>query len=249
MKIALLLTGQLRTIDLLKYLYLHGIIEKYDTDVFMSINLGNSQLEKVNELITFFKSKRHFVLDNFVDDKSFRFIREYNIMYQQYFIVDKAYRLVKEYIDETGTHYDIIVRLRLDQFLYPENFNDIYPKLDKNELGDIVYNENNISRFKNEIKDCKIPFYHVENREIYVLGYGKYDWFDYVNDQFFYHDSTLIDTMLLYYKNLSRILSNVIEQEHNNGMCIYERIFNIFLKENNLIIKKANLGSHFIRTL
>lgn len=249
MKIALLLTGQLRTINLVKYLYLYGIVDKYDTDIFMSINADNSQAESVNDIINFFQPKRHFVMTSFDEILPKRYFKKYNQMYQQYFIVDKAYQLVKEYINETGTNYDVVTRLRLDQFLYAENLDDIYPKLDKKECGDIIYNDHNISLFENEIKDCKIPFYHVLNREIYVLGYGKYDHFDYVNDQFFYHDSTLIDTMLLYYKNLNRLLDIAINQEGNKGRCLYEHIFNIFLRENGLIVKNANLVSHFIRIL
>jgi hypothetical protein len=113
MKIALLLTGQLRTINLVKYLYLNTIISKYDTDVFLSIDMDNkcqtefknsttkTNLEKVNEVISFFKPVKYFISDNFKNEfnrlcatYNQKFVKKYTGIYAQYYIVDKAYQIL-----------------------------------------------------------------------------------------------------------------------------------------------------------
>ena len=106
MKIALLLTGQLRTVDLVKYLHMHSLINKYDTDVFLSIDLNNTMqnenqnfkletpIEKSKAVIDFFKPVDYFVLDNFNNyfDKYYESvkdvikidIRRFKILFAQY---------------------------------------------------------------------------------------------------------------------------------------------------------------------
>ncbi len=64
MKIALLMTGQLRTVDMVKYLHLHTIIEKYDTDVFLSIDCNNAlQHENKNSTLQTKKDKVMEIID------------------------------------------------------------------------------------------------------------------------------------------------------------------------------------------
>ena len=72
MRVAVLLTVQLRTVDMLKYLHLHSLINPYDADVFLGINLNNKQqntfknstetsnLEQANKVIDFSNRSIHF---------------------------------------------------------------------------------------------------------------------------------------------------------------------------------------------
>lgn len=246
MKIALLMTGQLRTVDMVKYLHLHAIIEKYDTDVFLSINCNNeiqclnknstlqTKKDKVKEIIDFFKPISYFVSESYVCESPYKLVLE------QYFIVHNGYQLIKD----TNNHYDLIVRLRFDQFLCNEVF-DIYSKLDISDT--IVYNEKNTKIFK-ELTNYKINFYQALDNEIYVFGQGQFTHFHYVNDQFFYHNMSLLDTMLCFYKELPELM-DLTKQNGNTGLCIIEHAFSIFLKRKQINIKTANLKCQFIREL
>ena len=67
MKIALLITGQLRTYKLCGNVLINTLINKYDTDVFLAIDMDNSRLnigknigvmasnDEVNDVINMFK--------------------------------------------------------------------------------------------------------------------------------------------------------------------------------------------------
>mgnify|MGYP003349554611 CR=1 FL=1 len=52
-----------------------------------------------------------------------------------------GYTLLKEYIEKTNIKYDIIIRLRFDQFIWTNNTQDIFSKLDKYK-GQILFNKN-----------------------------------------------------------------------------------------------------------
>ena len=58
MKIAILLTGQLRTVDVCKYIVFNSIIKKYNTDVFLSIDINNN-LQCINKV--FLHNPKHFL--------------------------------------------------------------------------------------------------------------------------------------------------------------------------------------------
>jgi hypothetical protein len=267
MKIALLLTGQLRTVNLLKNLFFNTIISKYDTDVFLSINTDNksqntfknntltTNLETINEIISFFKPIKYFISDNFEPElnrllktENKKFVIKHIGIYAQYYIVHKAYQILKEYIEESKVEYDLIIRLRFDQFIFPEN-HLLFEKLDKKGNNDIIYNDNNINIIKNDTIEIKMPFYQPIKNEVYVLGFGRYTHFNYVNDQFFYHNSDQIKNFLNFYSKLYQYIDIAVNREHNVGMCIYEHVFYHFLKLTNLAVKKADLYSQFIREL
>ena len=77
MKIALLLTGQLRTVDMVKYLHMNSIIKKYDTDVFLRIDLNNTKqceyknntdnthLDYTKEIISFFNPIDYYICNDY----------------------------------------------------------------------------------------------------------------------------------------------------------------------------------------
>ena len=80
MKVAVLLTGQLRTFEMVKYLHMNALISKYNADVFLGIDIcnkyqceyKNSNVETdsqiVNKAIDFFKPIDTFILDNFTEE-------------------------------------------------------------------------------------------------------------------------------------------------------------------------------------
>ena len=67
MKVAVLLTGQLRSVDMVKYLHMNALIKQYNADVFLGIDLNNTYqnmhknsntfttLEDLNKANDFFK--------------------------------------------------------------------------------------------------------------------------------------------------------------------------------------------------
>ena len=77
MKVAVLLTGQLRTFEMVKYLHMNALIKQYNADVFLGIDISNKlQVEYQNSIddtdkqlvinaIEFFNPIDIFVLKNF----------------------------------------------------------------------------------------------------------------------------------------------------------------------------------------
>jgi hypothetical protein len=80
MKVALLLTGQLQTVDMVKYAHMNTIITKYDTDVVLSINIDNrfqteyknsrevTATERVTELINFFNPVYYSITNDYTPE-------------------------------------------------------------------------------------------------------------------------------------------------------------------------------------
>ena len=75
MKVSVLLTGQLRTFEMIKYLHMNCLILPYNSDVFLGINSNNTYqnttkntasttLELLNKTIDFFKPINTFTLNN-----------------------------------------------------------------------------------------------------------------------------------------------------------------------------------------
>jgi len=77
MKVAILLTGQLRTFEMVKFLHMKSLIRQYDSDVFLGIDMDNKlQVEyknsneytkksNVEKAIHFFKPIDTFILNEF----------------------------------------------------------------------------------------------------------------------------------------------------------------------------------------
>ena len=52
MKVAVLLTGQLRTFEMIKYLHMNALIKQYNADVFLGIDISNKlQVEYQNSIV------------------------------------------------------------------------------------------------------------------------------------------------------------------------------------------------------
>ena len=159
MKIALLFTGQLRTYNMTKDFIKKSIIDKYDTDVFLSIDTNNRvQLSQkynkndltedtINDVIKFYNPIDYFITDNnnynlvvdqFINSFDFNKIKQYEskiilyLIFQQYYIVHQAYKLLEKHINLNSTKYDLIIRLRFDQLLWNDNIHHIIDELEKN---------------------------------------------------------------------------------------------------------------------
>ena len=263
MKIAVLLTGQLRTFDMVKYLHMNTLISKYDCDVFMSINLDNilqcenknshekTINEKIENALYFFKPVDYIILDNFNDEierikRTMNFWDDsYKLLFIQYYVVKNAYNLLINHINKSGVQYDIIIRLRFDQFIFTDgmSFGEIYD----NKLETILYNESNIRLLDELTKDKKIFFEEVLDNTIYLLGFGDFFHYKYANDQFFYHNSTILNYIFNFYDRISDLIEYCNNNEIGNKGALIECIFHLYLTNNNIYIKKSNISGIFIR--
>ncbi len=301
MKIALLLTGQLRTFNMVKYLHMNSLISKYDCDVFMSINKQNNfQTENKNSqkktsddnisnAINFFNPINYFILEDFIKEMNnlkninlkkmhsrislnnrIKFLKNkklkniftkkmieknnsffannfINSIMTQYFIVYNAYKLLEEHIQKTNKSYDLIIRLRFDQLIWTENTKIIMDSLYNHELKKIVYNEQNTEILKNISKSQIITFNDVLDNELLVFGFGDFHHYKYVNDQFWFHNMSLIHKMKSFYENIIDLIKYCKKNNIGNKGAIYECIFHQYLIDNNINFKKSNIKGIFIR--
>lgn len=266
MKIALLLTGQLRTYQMTKYLHMNSLISKYDTDIFLSINLDNSkQVQHMNNkektikaealsVVNFFNPIDYYIMEDFSDEfnniitknMKIKNINQYKILFEQYYVVKNAYKMLINHINLTNKEYDIIIRLRFDQFLFTDESN-IVDKLNKTDKNEIIYSLENIDLLKNLSVNYKITFEEILENTIYLFGFGDYFHYKYANDQFFYHNSKLINLIFMFYDNILELIEYCLENNIGNRGAIYETIWYQFLIKNNIIIKKSNIKGSFIR--
>ena len=252
MKVALLLTGQLRTVEMLKYLYLNTLILPYDADVFLGIDLNNKQqcayknstnqttLEEANKTIDFFKPINSFILhDN----------NPCNLLLRQYYVVKKTYEMLKIYSDKNNIKYDLIIRLRFDQLIFSKEI-QLPNEMWNNELKACLYNQDNINILKNYSIDKKFIFEEVNDNTIYVFDFGDFKHYKYANDQFFYHNHTLLEKMLNFYDNIDCIMKYCNTQNIGNKGALIECIFYLYITQfNNIILKKSNICGIFIREI
>ena len=155
--------------------------------------------------------------------------------------------MLKLYSDKNNIKYDLIIRLRFDQFIF-SNEVPIAPKLFNSELNTILYNEDNIDIFKNYALDKKFIFEEINNNTIYVLGFGDYRHYKYANDQFFYHNYSLLEKMIEFYDNIDNIMNYCYTNNIGNKGCLIECIFYLYITQfNNIILKKSNIKGIFIR--
>ena len=263
MKIALLLTGQLRTVDMVKYLHMNTLISKYDTDVFISIDLDNSlqrlkmnntektKLEHVQDVINYFNPIDYIINDNF-EDEFIKLQEKCRIditirkrLFQQYRTVYNAYKLLINHINETNKEYDLIIRLRFDQFIWTNNYY-IFKNLKMIDNRIIIYDEENTNKLNEISKDLKLTFDEIEDNTVYVFGFGDYLHYKYANEQFWYHNSKLINIMSKFYDNMLELIVNC-SQIINGSECLNEFMFYTFLTNNNINLKKTNISGIFVR--
>lgn len=255
-KIALLLTGQLRTIDITKYLYKNALISKYDTDVFLSIDLNNSfqnahknSSVKTNhiyadEIINYFNPVDYFILDNF--DEDFNENNCFKILFEQYYVVYHAYKMLIAHINKTGKYYDIVIRLRFDQLIWSP---DVDISLLFNDKQNVSYNEKNKTLINEITYNQKFVFNNIQNNSIYLLGFGDYKHYKYANDQFWYHNMSIINIMAKFYNNINKLIKFAHKNNIGNQGALIECVLYHYLINNNIIINKADINGIFLREL
>jgi len=250
---------------MVKFLHMNTLISKYDTDVFLGIDLcnkfqceyKNSESETSNEeldkVIHFFKPINFFLLNGF--DNEFNEIKnnfEYDIefsklLFEQYYVVKNTYKLLIEHINKTNTKYDLILRLRFDQYIWTDEM-DYNNLLYNTQLNTILYNEENTKLLDDLTKNKKICFDEVNDNTIYLFGFGEFKHYNYANDQFFYHNHTVLDIMYNFYDNMIHIMKYCNDNKIGNQGALIECMFNLYLtKYNNIQIKQSNIKGIFIR--
>jgi hypothetical protein len=266
MKIALIITGQLRTYKLCGEIIKNTIIDRYDTDVFLSINKVNKlQYENLNNTndsseadiqnaVDLYKPKDIFICDNYetvytnltVNDN----YKENRLILEQYYIVKQGYRLLMNYINKHNTKYDAIVRVRFDQFIWSSTSNKLSSFVISNSLGHrrIFYDTENIIKVIDICKELTTEIDNPLSNEIYAFGQGdthnsNYKW---VNDQFWVHSMETIDIIANFYDNIIPIINEVLPLNLNPTNCpYYELILWVFLKRNGIHIQNSKVIGEF----
>tara|TARA_Y100000389_G_scaffold202678_1_gene248692 strand:+ start:47 stop:442 length:396 start_codon:yes stop_codon:yes gene_type:complete len=128
--------------------------------------------------------------------------------------------------------------LRFDQLIWNETF--------FNEK-DTKYNNQNIINLKNKLEKINLKIDIPENNNIYVFGGGIYKNYAYVNDQFFIHNNSLVNTLTKFYKELPSIIDDTLNTFYPNYGCWIEHFFTKFLINHNIKIRRSILSGIFIR--
>jgi hypothetical protein len=284
MKIALLLTGQLRTVDMVKFLHMNSIIKKYDTDVFLGIDLNNSKqceykndtsdttLEKANQVISFFNPKSYFICDDYssefkkvldsnrdtIDNINHIVEPHFMLLFEQYYIVKETYNLLIEHINKTDTKYDLVIRLRFDQFIWTDESSSIIELINKTDDNKIIYDIEN-TKLLNKISETQtINFNLFDNKDenlsknqnkknIYLLGFGDCAHYKYANDQFWYHTPKLINVISTFYDKIYKLMNKAIKNNTGNCGCMIEHLWHTYLVNHKINIQKGNVSGVFVR--
>lgn len=272
MKVALLITGQLRTYELCKHLVKNILIDKYDIDTFLSIDTNNALMSEptlnsnkvtdentIADVISFFNPKKTYICQDYSnefnkqklllssDSITFSPINFHNLILEQYYVVNQAYRILKEYIHDTGRKYDIIIRLRFDQFIYSPSCNVLSNFVTFNSAWTRVvkYTSDNIHRVAETSKHLKIDVDIPKSNEIYVFGHTN-DW---ANDQFWIHSHDSIEIMEKFYYEIPIIMNESVKADKNFLLYgpIFEKIFLKFIQKYKLEPKLSVVIGEFCR--
>lgn len=280
MKIAVLLTGQLRTWRMVGNVHMHSLFKQHDCDIFMSVDCDNSKqvaylnkmeqtrVQEVEEAIAFYRPVRVLVNNTFAADyrkaveqwesdkesnvelcSPFRF-QGTDIMRrcQQYYVVQNAYRLLREYKNETGINYDVIMRLRFDQFIWVDQ--QFHMQFSKHNGGSIPYTSETIEISRSPSISDHIIFKDLRDNTVYVFGsgvFGSNKW-PYVNDQFFYHNESVLHVMEQIFDRLPFSLVNRLRVRQYNA-CLTESSIRHFFESHGLAIAQSVVKGIFIREL
>jgi hypothetical protein len=177
-------------------------------------------------------------------------LKLYKKIFEQYYIVYKAYELLEKYIETTSTNYDLIIRLRFDQFIWNTNNNHFekynFQSID-NDKNKILFNQYNITQTINNFDIIKLTLDNGKDNTIQVFGGGCYKYYAYVNDQFWCHKMDLLLKMKDFYNKLPDIINECKTTFYPEYGCWIEHFFCKYLVQNNIIIEKSILDGVFIR--
>ena len=155
-------------------------------------------------------------------------LKLYKKIFEQYYIVYKAYELLEKYIETTSTNYDLIIRLRFDQFIWNTNNNHFekynFQSID-NDKNKILFNQYNITQTINNFDIIKLTLDNGKDNTIQVFGGGCYKYYAYVNDQFWCHKMDLLLKMKNFYTNLHNIINDCKTTFYPEYGCWIEHFF------------------------
>ena len=79
-------------------------------------------------------------------------------------------------------------------------------------------------------------------------SFGDFKHYKYANDQFFYHNHTLLEKMMNFYDNIDNIMNYCNQNNIGNMGAMIECIFYLYITQfNNIILKQSNISGIFIR--
>jgi len=278
MKIALLLTGQLRTHDMCKHNIKTCLIDRYDTDVFMSIDTDNGQQNEwrnspeqtqnhqVVEAVSWYKPISYIVTtepDYSIADSldsqlgGFVGVGRTRLLFIQYANVKKVYKLLQDYIKKTKTEYDVVIRLRFDEMLWNSDTTILHECLEKHEMNpsqftmtmEIKYNDVNIEILKALSKRFTIDLDPGHPNTIYTHGSGLVHGYPIVNDYFWTHGPDLVDRIACFYDEMPELLLECSRTFFPNRGCLIEHLFFKFLFKYHIYIKTSVVKGIVIREL
>jgi hypothetical protein len=272
MKVALLITGQIRTYRQCMHVHKSALIDKYDTDVFLSIDLSNTNqtahenpttptdLDDIKNIIDFYKPLEYYICN----DSNEMIIEELNHLINnnadkcmpldkikaalsQYYIVQKAYNLLDSHIKKSLTKYDTIIRLRVDSLIYqPPNIIPHKFFMNNNVNTNFMrYNEEIIESVKDLSSKMNINLTIPNKNEISVCGWvNNY----YVNEQFWIHGEDLIKFLNNIYNELPNIIIELTTNRTLEGDRPYNEVmFNRFVNMHSINKTKTDILVVFSR--
>ena len=155
--------------------------------------------------------------------------------------------MLQRHSERNNIKYDLIIRLRFDQLIF-SNEVPLAPKLFNDELNTVSFNKDNINILEEYSKHKKFIFEEINDNTIYVFGFGDFQHYKYANDQFFYHNHSLLEKMMNFYDNIFTIEEYCIKQNIGNKGALIECIFYLYITQfNDIILKKSNISGIFIR--
>jgi hypothetical protein len=278
MKVALLLTGQLRTHEMCKHIIKHCIIDRHDTDVFMSIDRSNSwqnesrnnaietEDSKILEAVDWYQPKGYVVTDQSdhsvadgLNDQLAPYVALWRtrLLFAQYAVVKKAYDLLRSHISSTGIKYDLVIRLRFDQIVWDANTTMLHECMEKSsepvspyhQTINIVYNQLNIDIAKAVSKRFTLSLDPGHPNTVYTFGSGIVHGYPYVNDPFWTHGHDLIDCVAGFYDEMPSLLLDCTQTFFPDRGCLMEHLFYKFTFKHRFTLGKSVLTGVVIREL
>lgn len=269
MKVALLITGQLRTYKLCRNFIKKSIIDMYDTDVFLSIDTNNvlncnpehptheTKTSDVEDAIQFYSPVDHWVCDSYnevfnCDKKRLRPLSisilpldRYKLVFEQFYLVKNAYRMLKTHIEKTGVHYDIVIRTRFDTVLYPHDCHISTRYIHTSFPNMLLYNLNMDTK---TITDTDLNLQPPTNAEVGVANFFINGQYSCVDEHVWVHSHSNIETMYSYYDTLFDIVNEIsVELPGFVNKAYAEIFFHIFLQKNSLQPIRNNFKVYFCR--
>jgi len=255
LRVAVMLTGQLRTVEFTKRI-LRDTFK--DADFFLSVDRDNSTQNayqnsvqptsrgQAEEICAYFQPRSAYVGSGLPSDWANAFerriylvshhnsggevfspksIAEQNIfsydprfakkivsvwqfrkLLQQYFYVHKAAELIKAEEEKAREKYDLIVRLRFDQLLYP-----IPP--DPELISRMAYTEDNVQHVNTRDYSLDIDYSPVRDDQVVAMGYGQCGNYFYVNDQHFVAKRDAAMKVASFYSSLPAVIKQCIRED------------------------------------